>query len=251
MRNKILITTMASLIIILALSACGGSSEATNNEGLSSDLTISENESSSKDESNPGLGAEFENALPISSQLGFGTLLLEDTEYGVGPAQAAELLPLWKAARSLSESETVAEAEMDAVFNQIEDAMTSEQIAAIVDLQLTGEEIAQLMEELGISFGSGEGRGFDNMTPEQQATAQAARESGEGFPGGGNPGGGGGFLGGNPGGGGFQQEGGEQLTPEQQATIEARRAERGNIGARFALIFADPLIELLEGRAAE
>jgi hypothetical protein len=151
----------------------------------------------------------------------------------------------------LNESETVAEAEMEAVFNQIEDAMTSEQIAAIADLQLTGEEIAQLMEKLGLSFGSGEGRGFDNLTPEQQATAQAARESGEGFPGGGNPGGGGGFLGGNPGGGGFQREGGEQLTPEQQATIEARRAERGNIGARFALIFADPLIELLEGRAAE
>ena len=45
--------------------------------------------------------------------------------------------------------------------------------------------------------------------------------------------------------------GGGSLTPEQQATFEARRAERGNFGARFALFFADPLIELLETRAGE
>jgi hypothetical protein len=33
--------------------------------------------------------------------------------------------------------------------------------------------------------------------------------------------------------------------------MEARRAETGNAGARFALVFVDPLIELLEARAAE
>ena len=253
MKNKLLLTTIASLIIVLALSACGGSAEVTTNaekNNESSPVESSSNDASSKAESRPGIGEDFQDALPISAQLGFGTLLLEDSEYAVDPAQAVELLPLWKAARSLSQSETVAEAELQAVFNQIQDTMTSEQISAIADLQLTGEEMAQLMEDLGLSFGFG-GSGFGDLTPEQQATAQAARESGGGFPGGDFPGRG--FPGGgNPGGqAGFPGAGGGQISPEQQATIEARRAERGNIGARFALVFADPLIELLEERAAE
>ena len=250
MKHKLLLTAIASLIILLALSACGGGAEVSNStveNNESSPAESSSNDASSGAEFSRRIGEDFQNALPISAQLGFGTLLLEDGEYSVDPAQSADLLPLWKAARSLSESETVAEAEMEAVFNQIQDAMTSEQITAIADLQLTGEEIAQLMEELGLSFGFCDGARFGNLTPEQQATAQAVRESGEGFPGGGFPGGG------NPGGQGQggQGFGGGNLTPEQQATMEARRAERGNFNARFALFFVDPLIELLEERAAE
>ncbi len=176
MKNKLLLTTISSFIILLALSACGGSADVTTNTGGSNE--------SSPSASRPGIGEDFQNALPISAQLGFGTLLLEDSEYAVDPAQAAELLPLWKAARSLSQSETVAEAELQAVFNQIQDSMTSEQISAIADLQLTGEKMAQLLEDLGLSFGFGR-PGFGDLTPEQQATAQAARESGDGFPGGG------------------------------------------------------------------
>jgi hypothetical protein len=246
--KKLIITTIVSLVMILVLSACAGSAEEASrdesNIGLPA-VEISGDDSSSGADPGPGIGEDFQDALPISSQLGFGTFLLEGSEFAVDPAQAAELLPLWKAARSLSESETAAKAELEAVFDQIEDTMTSEQIAFISDLRLTGEEMVQLMEDLGLEFGFG-GPGFGNLTPEQQATAQAARESGGvsggGIPGGGNRGGQG--LGG-------QGIGGGNLTPEQQATLEARRAERGTVGARFALIFADPLIELLEERTAE
>ena len=252
MKNKLLLTTIASSVILLVLSACGGSAEvATNAEenNGSSPAVSSNNGDSTQAGSRSVIGEDFQDALPVSAQLGFGTLLLEDSEYAVDPAQAAELLPLWKAARSLSESETVAEAELEAVFNQIEDTMTSEQISAIADLQLTGEEMAQLMEDLGISFGFG-GAGFGNLTPEQQATAQAARESGEGFAGGGFSEGG--FPGGGRGQGqGGQDFGGGNLTPEQQAAMEARQAERSGFSTRFALVFVDPLIELLEERAAE
>lgn len=254
MKIKLLLTTIASLIILLALSACGGSSDVSadaegNND--SSPVESSSNNASSGAETSRGIGENFQDALPISAQLGFGTLMLEDSEYAVDPAQAVQLLPLWKAARSLNESETVAEAELQAVFNQIQDTMTAEQISAITNMQLAGGEMAQLMEDLGLSFGLGRA-GFENLTPEQQATAQAARESGEGFPGGGFPGGefpGGGNPGGQRQGG--QGFGGGNLTPEQQATAEARRAERGGIGARFALVFVDPLIELLEERSVE
>ena len=252
MKNKIMLTTIASLIIILVLSACGGSNEAASSAGEnneSSSVERSGADSSLEADPGPGIGEDFRDAMPISSQLGFGTLLLEDSEYAVDVEQAAQLLPLWKAARSLNESETVAEAELEAVFNQIEDTMTSEQLSTISEMQLTGEEMTQLMEDFNLSFGFG-GAGFENLTPEQQATAQAARESGERLPGSGFAGGG------LPGGGRGQGQGGQgieigNLTPEQQATAEARRAERGGIGARFALVFVDPLIELLEERATE
>jgi len=243
MRIKII---FAALIIILVLSACGGS-----NEAASSDTEINESAavqgsgevSSPAADAGGGIDEDFRDAMPLSAQLGFGTLLLEDSEHAVDADQAAQLLPLWKAARSLSESETAAEAELEAVFNQIEDTMTAEQINAIANLQLTGETMAQLMEDLGISFGFGGDR-FGNLTPEQQATAQAARESGEG-PAGGE------FPGAGQGRGGGQGIGGAELTPEQQATIEARRAERSSVGARFALVCVNPLIDLLDERAAE
>ncbi|MBK5108860.1 MAG: hypothetical protein JJE12_12055 [Anaerolineales bacterium] len=243
MRNKMI---FSALIIILVLSACGGSNEVASGDGESNDASAAGGsgvDSSAGADPGRGIDEDFQDAMPLSAQLGFGTLLLEDSEYAVDVDQAAQLLPLWKAARSLSESETAAAAELEAVFNQIEDTMTAEQINAIANLQLTGEAMAQLMEDLGISFGFGGDR-FGNLTPEQQATAQAARESGEGPPGGGFPGGG-------QGRGGGQGIEGAELTPEQQATIEARRAERGGVGARFALVFVDPLIELLEERAAE
>ena len=244
--KKLIISTIISLILILVLSACGGSTEIEDNKESSAAESSGEDSSSSA-VPGPGIGEDFQDALPISSQLGFGTLLLEDSKYAVKSAQAAELLPLWKAARSLSESETVAQAELEAVFNQIEDTMTSEQINFISDLRLTGEEMTRLMEDLGLEFGFG-GPGLGSLTPEQQATAQAARENGEGFPRGD-------LFGGNPGGGRGQGVGqgidGGNLTPEQQATLEARRAERGGFGARLSFIFVDPLIELLEVRAAE
>ena len=254
MKNKIILAMIASIIIMLVLSACGGGPEVVPESGpenTSSEVSAPSTGSDSGVNVEEILGEDFRDAMPISAQLGFGTLLLEESEYAIDSQQAEQLLPLWKAARSLSDSETVAQEELEAVFNQIEDTMTPEQLSAINEMQLTGEEMAQLMEDLGIEFGLG-GGAFENMTSEMQATAQAIRESGEGPPGGGFPGGG--FLGGNPGGqgpGGGPGFGSGNLTPEQQTTLEARRAERGGLGSRFALVFVDPLIELLEERAAE
>ena len=250
MKRNAVYMMVAVLILALALSACGGGTDGSpGNEAGKASSAVGTTSSNDDSESGAGegVGEDFRDAMPISAQLGFGTLMLEGSENAVDREQAAQLLPLWKAARSLSESETVAQTELEAVFSQIEETMTSEQIKAINAMQLTGEEMAQLMEDLGIEVGFG--GGFGNLTPEMQATA---RESGEGLPGGGFPGGG--FPGGNPGGpgpGGGQGFGGGNLTPEQRATMEARRPERGDFGARFALVFVDPLIELLEERAAE
>lgn len=246
MKNKLLETTIAVLIITFLLNACGSSPETGSASG---DNASSSPAASSIDQvpSQTKFPADIGQELPLSARLGFGTLMLEYSDNAVTPSQAAELLPLWKAAGSLSQSEMTAEAEIEAVYNQIQETMTAKQMAAISEMQMNGEEMAQLMEDLGLSFG---GAGFGNLNPELQATAQAARESGEGFPGGGFPGGGV-PVGLGPGGPGGGQAIGGNLTPEQQATLEARREDRGAAGSRFGLIFVDPLIELLEERAGE
>jgi len=257
MKIKTLLLLSTSVILALVLGACGGSAGGTTSDTGSNNASaqgISGDDTSSEAGSQPIAGEGFQGEMPISTRLGFGTLLLEDTENAVDPAQAAELLPLWKAAKSLSESDTVAEVEMEAIFNQIQDTMSPDQLSAISEMQFTGDDMAQLLEDLGISFGFG-GGGFENLTPEMQATAEAARASGEGFPGGGFPGAG--FPGGGQGpGGGLGPGGGAgfdpgNLTAEQQATMEARRAERGGAVNRMALVFVDPLIQLLEERSAE
>lgn len=232
-KHTILIAIL--LFTVLLLSACGGA-QATDSGNQSSGL----------------LNADYENALPVELQLALGTLKLDGTDQAVDAGQSAELLSLWKAMLSLGQSDTVAAEEMQALFKQIQETMTPEQIQAIADMQITGEDMAQIAQDLGLEF-FGSGR-FGDLTPEMQATMQAARESGQsppgGFPGGGIPGefpgGGQGFPGGGPGGGGFE---GGQLNPEQQATLEARRATAGD-GARFRIPTAvlNAVIDYLEAK---
>jgi hypothetical protein len=71
----------------------------------------------------PRLTADYADALPVQSQLAVGMLQLEETDLAVDEALAAEILPLWRALQSLSNSYTTAEAEITAVLNQIQDTM--------------------------------------------------------------------------------------------------------------------------------
>ncbi|MCJ7660528.1 MAG: hypothetical protein MUO67_15375, partial [Anaerolineales bacterium] len=193
---------LVSLILILVLAACG---ETVNETGITTEgvdtstsdtpaITTEDAESSTSDtqagasEDAAGdtsviaayLNSDYENALSVPMQLVMGTFMLEDTELTVDSAQAAQLLPLWKAARSLGSSDTAAAEEVGAVYNQIQETMTPEQIAAIAAMQIGREDMFEVVQELGLSFGGGGG----DFTPEMQATAQAARASGQGFPGG-------------------------------------------------------------------
>jgi hypothetical protein len=203
------------------------------------------------------LTADYENALPVELQLAYGILSLDGTENEVDAQTAAQLLPLWKAVRSLSGSDTVAAEEIRALFKQIQETMTPVQIQAIAAMQLTREDMPQIAEKLGLQFGPGGGR-FENMSPEMQATMEAARESGQapsGGPGGGGfipgagPGGGGGFVPG-PGEGGFGQGGGSsgQVDPEVQATAEARRTQRAGTDPGIPSPVLDAVINYLEGK---
>jgi hypothetical protein len=197
------------LLLAVALAACGGGAADTTGDTA------------------PTMPAESaeDMALPLSMKLPTGTLMLEDTRHAVTPAQAQELLPLWQMLGALQESGTASQVEIEAVLNQIQGAMTPEQLAAIEEM--SPEDMQALFQELGIrrqgESDTGEGGRFrppEGMMP---------------------PGGGEGRPGVGPGGFG-------NLSPEERATV---MAERGGMGMGFGRAFTDQVIELLETRAAE
>ncbi len=166
-----------------------------------------------------------------------GTVKLEETEYAIEAAQAKELLPLWKALRSLSKSETTATAEVEAIIKQIQGTMTANQWDTIKDMALTVQDLNAVSEILGFE---NTGFGRDDMDPELLATLQAARESGEARP---ERGFGGQELGGGQGPG--RAEG---LDPAARETAIAARG--GTRGVNLALNenILNAIIEFLDGK---
>lgn len=209
MKKPLLISLL--LALSLALAACGGN--ATSASGTSTDTQFDQNA----------------RELTLSTILAIGTLKLEGTEHAVASNQAADLLPLWQVLNTLS-SDSAAPEEVTAITEQIQEAMTAEQLAAIENMSLTGEDIFATMQELGLTNAPG---------VNASGTPQA------GF---GGQGPGGGFVpgGGSGPGGGF---GGGEISPEQMATAQARRAEGGTgFGNRMTTPLVEALIDLLESK---
>jgi hypothetical protein len=211
MKSKIVIPLL--LTWTLLMSACGSvTGTATNSQGGTSSQ-----------------------ALPLSEKLAFGTLKLEGTPNAITAKQAADLLPLWQVYSSLITSDTAAQEEKDALAQQIQDTMTSDQFKAIDALNLTPQDIFTSMQALGI-------------TTSPQANANGTPQPG-GF------GGGGGFSGGGGGrnfGGGGGGNSGTQLSPDQIATAQARRAQNGGSGfstsSRLLTPLVNAVIKLLESK---
>ncbi|MGD9092184.1 MAG: hypothetical protein PVF74_05025 [Anaerolineales bacterium] len=236
---KKLIILITSLTTILILAACSSASAVEVGNVATEDNNASANEDYSSN--NPSANPEQENNFPMEMQLMLGTVMLEGTSYVIDPQQAAELLPLWKALRSLSESDTTAIGEVEAVINQIQRTMTTEQMEAINGMELSMSNFGEVAEILGLEETSFGGR-FGEMSPEMQATIEAARASGQGPPGGfGGIGGGQGFGGG-------QGPGGEGLSPEQRQTAVAERGELRGAGFRINTTLLNALIEFLENK---
>jgi hypothetical protein len=191
-------------------------------------------------------------AQTLEDKLAVGTLKLEGTSNAITADQAKTLLPLWKAAKSLSSSSTASTDEITALYKQIEEAMTADQVKAIQDLSLTPNDTQALMQQYGIQGGPG---GSPQGTPD--ATRAASRSSGSqsgGAQAGGAQGGGpGGGAGGPPAGGDFGGgappdgagfPGGAQTTGTPAAG-QASRQMRG--GMNF--MFFDTVIKLLQTKA--
>jgi hypothetical protein len=77
-------------------------------------------------------------------QLATGTLKLEGTEQAVTAEQAKELVTYWYVYNEISQSDTSAQEEIDGLVSQIQESMTSEQLQAISDMQITQQDATVL-----------------------------------------------------------------------------------------------------------
>ena len=197
--------------------------------------------------------ASTENAngdLNEPTKLALGILSLEDTEQAVTAEQAGELLTLWQAYQVLGNSETTAKVELEAVVNQIQAALTSEQTTAIDAMGLTSESMTEVMQAFGAQFGPGGTPGVQS-TPQAGSNSSGSGFSG-GFPGGGMPSGGGGFPGGGRPSGGFDFQGGGELPMDGggmmlQGTPDANAQNRfSSVGSQVNPMLLRALISMLE-----
>lgn len=163
--------------------------------------------------------------MPLASKLVIGSFKLEGTENAITAEQATQLIPLWQVYQQLSTSDTAAQEEITSLAEQIQEIMTTDQMAAIDAMNLTPQDVFTTMQEQGIQFGGNrqQNQNGNNFVP---------------------PGGGGeSFVppeGGAPGVG-----GGQNLSPEQIATAQARR-EANDGGGNFGFNNTPaPLIEAL------
>jgi hypothetical protein len=134
-KNLFLFVIIVTLSVVMA--ACSGSSS----------------QASSTTGTNGTAGAQGKSSLSKVNMLLVGTLKLEGTDQAVPADEAANLLPLWQAYRSLSNSQTTAEAEVDALLNQIESTMSADQVKVIEALNLTNTDMMSLMQSMGGGMG--------------------------------------------------------------------------------------------------
>lgn len=232
------------LVMVLILSGCsnGAASTAAATGGSVSENTVSQS---------------------LKEKLAAGTLKLEGTDLAVTAEQAKELLPLWKAVKALSSSDTASQLEIEAVYTQIQEAMSADQLASIEALDLSGQNMQSLMTELGIDPMGTNSTGLTDSeratrVAELQASSSMMRQRNSGSSGGGGmPSGGGAPSGGSmpSGGGDMPSMGGEMpsggdMGGAMQTTPQPGQAG-GFGGAGSSSMFIDPLITLLKTRAAE
>jgi hypothetical protein len=174
---------------------------------------------------------------PLSMWLALGTLNLEGTDLAVTPQQAATLLPLWQAADSLATSGNASSTDLEAAFQQIQAAMTADQLQAIQSMDLSDQNMQALTQKLGIAMPAGQA----TLTPEQQATLEAGGYSSAGAngqPPAGTPGPGG--PGGFPGAQGAPMPGGPQDIGGNGAPAAP------GMGGGFETTFYQAVIDLLQ-----
>jgi len=235
------------LMMMLSLAACNGQSAALENTGSTAvSQTATPVES---DTAVTTLNADYEDALSIVGQLAVGTVKLEDTDQAVDETMAGELLPLWQAYQSLGQSDTTADAELQAVVRQIEQTMTPAQIAAIAGMKLTNEGVTTMMQNGELGFGPGGQGGFATGDGAGNSSGSGGGRFAGGGPGGGFPGGGpgdGGPPDGGIPGGGFG--GGQANLSEEDIATRQAQFEQNGVGGFQERMFPGIVVRLLENK---
>ncbi len=178
--------------------------------------------------------------MTTEEKLAIGTLKLEGTNQAVTAAEAKQLLPLWKAVKSLTSSSTASQAEIQALYKQIPETMTADQVKAINNMSFTSTDLQTVMKDLGIQPGpvmSGTPGAGISQSAQATRAAQSQNSGGPGgMPGGMPPGDMGGAL---PG----QSQGSAQQTP-----VAGQSSNRPAGGMDTLLVNA--VIQLLQTRAS-
>ena len=206
---------LASILVLTACAAPGGTTApaATPTAGV--------------------VNTNYDNALPVPSQLALGTIMLKDTQDAVTADQAATLLPLWQAVQSMTNSASISEVEFNALVNQIQGSMEPAQLEAIANLKITQASMTSAFQTLGLNNFSGRNGSAPNGTPVARTpgAATSGRNRGDfnGPPGGFDGGGPGGFGGGGFGGG-FGGLPTGTVSPSIQETAIARATQRAEFG---------------------
>ena len=220
----------ASVVVLVvlgfALAACSSLQAAQANPGSSSTPNVL---------AQRDFGSAAARPISLEGKLEVGTLDLEATDQAVTAAQAKVLLPLWQQVKVLSASANSSSNDVTSVLNQIQQAMTADQLKAIDAMHLAAADIQSEMEELGIPTPQGgngnfSGTPFPTLSADQRATRTAERQTQAA-----NGGSGGGF-------------GGFQGTPSPNGTPGFGN---GNRGGAFNSILIDAVINLLTQRAGE
>ena len=165
------------------------------------------------------INSNYSKAISPAQQLILGTMNLQGSLV-VTPAEATQLLPFWEAYQELSTSSTASPLELQATLVGVEQAMTPDQVQAIVNMKLTSQDMATILQQQGVTSGARGGSGTPRAT---------------GGGGGGFGGGGGGGIPGVTGGGGGGGSGGGGGTPNPQA-IATLRAKASTGAANTGLV---------------
>jgi hypothetical protein len=170
-------------------------------------------------------------------QVLMGTFKLEGTILAVTPEQAVELLPLWQVYEELSTSDTAAQAEVDALVEQIHDTMTADQLTAIDEMQLTTADMFTVMQENGIGMG---------VVSQASSGSSSSSTSSGGMPGGdGAPPDMGGMPSGSP-----DMSGGQPVAQTSSQTTDPASQPSVSMGTgQIPSTLIEALIQLLETRS--
>ncbi len=111
--------------------------------------------------STSALGTDYTDAVSVPEQLLTGTFLLTDTNLSLTGEQTAHLIELWTALKEATQNSSTQE-QVDVLVQQIESALTAEQVQAIADLKITRDSMMAILQDQGVTMGGPQGNGGPN-----------------------------------------------------------------------------------------
>ena len=202
---KKILSLAFALVLVLALVACGGQQQAASVDQGSGQNIQAGGQSGTGDQ---GQGAPAGQGNGLDSRLAMGILELEGTSNAVTASQAQQLLPLFQQLQSdmgsfgggngapnggpnaTPDANATPQApagtgsgnvtDLQSLYQQIEGVLTSDQITAIEQLDLSQTDIENLMQQYNIQYTPGAGQngsGFPTMSADQQATREVERQT--------------------------------------------------------------------------